>query len=382
VVAVTRSGDELALAARVADAPSEYRFSTADGVCSKDAFRPAELLLADALWDDAPDRLLVLEGNYGVLPTVLAGAAGSVTVTESSARAANLCERNAASNGIDVDISLVADPASVDGEFDAVAYAPKPYTPLDVAAQRVANAVELLASGGSVYLAAADDAGASRYESYLGEILGDATEVLERDGCRVFRGTRSEASLAGSTTAPTYVEPRTLSPTVDGVGLELVSVPGLFAASALDHGTRLLAETASVADGDRVLDLCCGYGALGAYAAASADCDVWLTDDDRVATACAECSLDATGVEGTVVTADGVNGVRGQAFDTILSNPPTHAGDGVLRQLFDGARDVLASDGELWVVHHRDLDLRRFLSAFERVERAATGEEHVVLRVF
>ncbi|MFC3476692.1 methyltransferase [Halobacterium litoreum] len=379
---MTRSGEELALEARVDDAPPEYRFRTADGVCSKDAFRPAELLLADALWEDASDRLLVLEGNYGVVPTVLAGAAGRVAVTESSARAANLCERNAASNDADVDVSLVADPASVGGEFDAVAYAPKPYTPLDVAAQRIANAAELLAPGGRVYVAAADDAGASRYESYLGEVLGDASEVLAHDRCRVLRATRSEAPGAGSAEAPTYVEARALAPTVDGVDLELVSVPGLFAASALDHGTRLLAETVAVADGDRVLDLCCGYGALGAYAAASADCEVWLTDDDRVATACAECSLDATGVEGTVVTADGANGVRGRTFDTILSNPPTHAGDGVLRELFAGARDVLAADGELWAVHHRDLDLRRHLSAFETIEEREAGEEHVVLRVF
>jgi len=33
----------------------------------------------------------------------------------------------------------------------------------------------------------------------------------------------------------------------------------------------------------------------------------------------------------------------------------------------------------LWVVHHRELDLRSLLEGFERVARVAEGEEHVVL---
>ncbi|MFB6071547.1 MAG: class I SAM-dependent methyltransferase [Halobacterium sp.] len=387
VVDVRRAPYEVALEARVSEEPSTFRFETADGVCSKLSLRTAELLLAEALWDAAADggieSLLVLEGNYGVAGTLLAGVVADVATTESSARAAALCRRNAAVNDADVDVALVADPASVGGEFDAVAYAPKPYTPLDVAAQRLANAASLLAADGDLYVAAEQNAGLSRYESSLGEIGGAANELRSRGDCSVLgAGRPSELD------APTYVEPRQLDASVAGVDLSLVAVPGVFSATELDHGTRLLAETAAVADGDRVLDLCCGYGALGAWAAKSADCDVWLTDHDRVATACAECSLDASGVEGTVVTADCLAGVDDRTFDAILSNPPTHAGDDVLRELFDGAADVLAADGVCWLVHHRDLDLRPHLAGFDRVERAAfdrveratTGAEHVVLR--
>ncbi|SEV87497.1 16S rRNA (guanine1207-N2)-methyltransferase [Halobacterium jilantaiense] len=171
--------------------------------------------------------------------------------------------------------------------------------------------------------------------------------------------------------------------TVDGVPLSLVSVPGVFAATGLDHGTRLLLETARVMDGDRVLGLCCGYGAAGVWAAKTGGSAVTLTDDDRPATRCAECSLAASGVDGEVVTADGTAGVEERRFDTVLCNPPTHAGDGVLRDLFEGARRVLSSDGTLWVVDHRDLDFRPQLSAagFGGVDRVAVGEEHVVLAV-
>jgi 16S rRNA (guanine1207-N2)-methyltransferase len=55
-------------------------------------------------------------------------------------------------------------------------------------------------------------------------------------------------------------------------------VPRLFAASGFNGGTRLLLGEVDIADGDRVLDLCCGYGAIGAYAGRIVDCELWLSD--------------------------------------------------------------------------------------------------------
>jgi 23S rRNA (guanine1835-N2)-methyltransferase len=62
-----------------------------------------------------------------------------------------------------------------------------------------------------------------------------------------------------------------------------------------------------------------------------------------------------------------------------LCNPPTHAGDGVLSELFTGVSDVLASDGQLSIVHHCGLDLRSHLTHFGTIERRRTGDEHIVL---
>jgi 16S rRNA (guanine1207-N2)-methyltransferase len=367
-------GDELALESRVDDARPTYRFRTADGVHSKSSFRDSELLLLEELWDAQTGRLLCPEANYGVVGTVLAGATTDVRMTESSARAARLCRRNAARNGTDATVSLLADLRELSGAYDAVAYAPKPYTPLAVGKRRIADSLAALRPGGDLYVAATERAGAARYEDCLREVAASVESVTERDGCRLFRATRGE-----SFSPPAYVTCRRLEPTVNGVDLSLRSVPGLFAAAGLDAGTRLLLENAGVADGERVLDLCSGYGAIGAHAAGAADCEVHLSDDDRVATACAERSLEATGVDGTVVTADCTRGVADRTFDRVLCNPPTHAGDGVLSTLFAGTHDVLAADGELRLVHHRTLDLSTHLAPFETVERLETGTEHVVL---
>lgn len=369
-----RAPYELALESRVPGARPVYRFDTADGVCSKRSFRTAELLLVESLWEADLGRLLCPAANYGVVGIVLAERAAAVRMVESSARAAQLCRLNADRNDVDLTTSLAADITGLEGTFDTVAYAPKPYTPIAVGKQYLAESLSTLRPGGRLYLAASKRTGLTRYERCLRELAASVEQRTDRDGCSLLVGTRP-----ASFDPPTYVSPRTLRPAVDGTTLSLVTVPGLFSASGLDDGTRLLLETTAVEDGETVLDLCCGYGAVGAYAARVADCEVWLSDADRVATSCAECSLRASDVDGTVVTADCVEGVADQRFDRVLCNPPTHAGSGVLAELFDGAHDVLAADGTLLVVHHRDLELRSHLSRFDRIERVRTGDDHVVL---
>jgi 16S rRNA (guanine1207-N2)-methyltransferase len=365
---------ESALEARVFDESRTYRFRAADGVVSKDALRPAALALLERLWERDPGRLLCPEANSGVVGTVAAVRADRTVMTESSARAAALCERNAAENDADATVRLRADLSRLDPTFDTVAYAPKGYAPLALGKRRVADALAALDPGGTLLLAGTARTGVDRYEATLSS-LGARVERTGAGDCDVLEATRPE-----TVDPPTYVTPRRLDPTVDGTDCSLVAVPGVFAAGGLDHGTRLLAESVSVADGERVLDLCCGYGALGVYAATSADAAVTMTDDDRVATRCAECSRRASGVAADVVTADCLEGVADRTFDRILSNPPTHAGSDVLAELLDGARDRLAADGRLDLVHHRSLDLREHLRGYGSVERRREGEEHVVLR--
>lgn len=369
-----RAPYELALESRVSSARPTYRFHTADGIHSKDSFRNAELLLIESLWNTDLGRLLVPEANYGVVGTVLVDCTSSVHMTESSARAVQLCERNVEKNGVDASTSLVADLGALDDTFDTVAYAPKPYTPLSVGKQRIVDALSMLEPDGSLYLTASKQTGLTRYEACLREIVATVEQLSESNGWHLLKATRLQ-----SFDAPTYLTPREINTVVNGTELSLVTVSGLFSSSMVDDGTRLLLETTTIEDGERVLDCCCGYGAIGVYAGHVADCEVWLSDDDRVATSCAECSLHTSGVDGTVVTADCVEGVAEKTFDNVLCNPPTHAGGGVLSELFAGVNDILAPDGEFTVVHHRELDFHTYLSSFETVERRRTGEEHVVL---
>lgn len=358
-----------------------FGFHTADGVASRDAFRESELALLEVLADDPPETLLVARANYGVVGVVMATFADRVRQMERSARAARLCRLNASANRVDdaTATAVAADPRTLPGPGEAVALAPRAYEPAVVVEQRIVDALAMLPAGGDLYLAARPDTGLSRYERALRDQCATTSTVRTVGDVSVLHGSRPTGY-----DPPQFVEPRRLEPTIDGTDLSLVTVPGLFSASALDEGTRRLAARVDVEDGESILDLACGYGPLGIYAARTADCTVHLTDDDVVAANCARRSASLSGVAASVdvTTGDGVAAVRNRRFDRILCNPPTHAGAGVLDELMRGARDVLAPAGRLHLVHHRGVDFDRYLDGrFERSATVASGPYQLVTAV-
>jgi 16S rRNA (guanine1207-N2)-methyltransferase len=383
------AGDgDLVLEARV-DAPRDrYAFQTRPGVHSHDAFRTPELLLLEVLWDRTPDALGCVQANWGVPGVVLADVAARVHCVDSHARTAACCRHNARVNDVasTVTVDCAATPSDVDAfaDLDAVAYAPRPYTPIAQARRRLADGLRALAPDGTLYVAGTPDAGIERYRDTLDAVHASPREVRGHGDCVVLAADRPER-----VPSTTFVDATTHRERVAGVDLALVTEPGVFSTAGIDDGTRLLLDHATVDDGDRVLDACCGAGPVGAWAATAADCDVALTDVDAVATACAKRTLDATATENdaprirdaTVHTADCLDDVRTERFDRVLSNPPTHAGDAVLDALFDGVRDVLAPGGDLRFVHHASLDFDPHRHGFAEVAVIATGDEHVVKRV-
>jgi 16S rRNA (guanine1207-N2)-methyltransferase len=360
-----RTPYELELAARIEAGPDRYGFRTADGVVSKEAFRPAALALLGVVVPDRDD-VLVVDANYGVVGTVLAHVAadGRTVLAETSARAARLCEGNLARNRADGEVARCGDLRDVDGRFDVAAYAPRSYDPVPVVTERVGQALATLEADGVLYLAAANNEGAKRYRDALGGLAGDVERVHEQGDVRVYRAGRpTEVGVPA-------VEDREITAAVRGVERSFVTRPGLFSAGHLDGGTRLLLEELPVADGDRVLDLACGYGPVGVFAATFADCTVTMTDDDTIAARYARRNAEGNGVDpDAVLAADGVAGVRGRGFDLVASNPPTHAGDGVVDELFRGARDVLDADGRFALVYNDVLAYEdRLADLFQEVE--------------
>lgn len=372
----TTDRTELRLRATIGDR-DEYSFLTADGACSPETFRTPELRLLDVLTEDPPDSLLVPEANYGVVGTVMAAFAARVWMTETSARCARLCRRNATRNGVGprTSVAITGDPRELPASVDGAALAPAAYTPAVVVEQRIADTLAALEPGGTLLVSVDAEAGARRYERTLGALAEDVGVVDDRGTVVVLRGYRPVEFEP-----PRFATHRTIRTTIATTRVVLVSYPGLFAASGLDDGTKVLAAEVDVADGERVLDLACGYGPLGVYAALAADCEVVLTDDDVVATRSARYSAERSGARiGAVTTADGVSAVRGSEFDRVLCNPPTHAGAGILRDLLAGAREVLAPGGRLDLVHHRGIDFERYLVPFDRVRRT-TRRDYTVLR--
>lgn len=332
---------------------------TRDGVVSKTEPRPTERALVDVL--DVEDRSLVVpDANYGLVgvASALSGGATHVTMTEPGARAANCCrtnvERNGASNAT---VELVPWEPETERRHDVLAFAPKRYVPTVVNRKRLLRTLTVVRPGGPCYVAIPGSESDDPYVDTLAEYCTDVSRVDTTHESSVYRADRP-ASFEPADPVDT-VEFRA---TVGEYTCRFLTQPGLFSWEDLDAGTELLLEEVSVPDGARVLDLACGYGAVGSFVGARSDCDLYATDDDAVASTFARRNYDRNGVSPvTVETADCLDAFPEQTFDVVVSNPPTHAGKGVTMKLFEGVRSALAADGAFWLVYNDVMSYERSL---------------------
>ncbi len=127
---------------------------------------------------------------------------------------------------------------------------------------------------------------------------------------------------------------------------------GVFASQGLDPGTALLIELLDPAPRDRILDLGCGWGAIGLAAAkASPEAQVILTDVNQRALRLARRNLTRNGVRNAEVrTGSFFAPVAGERFDLILTHPPYHVGREMLLQLLDQTPGYLEPNGRLLLV--------------------------------
>ncbi len=134
-----------------------------------------------------------------------------------------------------------------------------------------------------------------------------------------------------------------------GEDLTFTTDAGVFSRDGLDRGTRLLLEALPELTG-RVLDLGCGWGAVGvALGRKYPALDIVMTDINSRAVELARRNLAANGVRAEVVQGDGFQSVTGD-FDAVVTNPPIRAGKAVIYGLFAGAREHLRPGGALYAV--------------------------------
>ena len=146
------------------------------------------------------------------------------------------------------------------------------------------------------------------------------------------------------------VREREVSFTSRGRSFTAVAANGVFSKDGLDNGSALLLEKAVLPDSGRVLDLGCGWGAVGLVVkAVRPDLDVVLSDVNSRAVALARKNLERNGLAAEVVRSDGFDKVPGP-FDAVLLNPPYAAGRDVSVRLIRESYDNLNEGGSLQLV--------------------------------
>ncbi|MFN4258566.1 MAG: class I SAM-dependent methyltransferase [Gemmataceae bacterium] len=150
-----------------------------------------------------------------------------------------------------------------------------------------------------------------------------------------------------------------------GESLSFLSRPGVFCYGRLDDGARALLEVAEIERGARVLDLGCGGGANGIFAARSAGPDghIHFVDSNVRAVALAAhnaCANGLTAFETLAVPGD--DDLPIAPCDVVLANPPYYAQATIARRFLEQAKVVLRPKGAIYVVT-RQLDSTELLMA-------------------
>ena len=138
-----------------------------------------------------------------------------------------------------------------------------------------------------------------------------------------------------------------------GETLRFLTDAGVFSRGEVDFGTDVLLRALPDEMAGRVLDLGCGWGAVGVSVGKKYPaCFVTMSDVNERALNLARKNGAANGVRAEAVRSDGLEKVDGP-FDYILTNPPIRAGKQVIYRLFAQSARKLTENGELYLVIRR-----------------------------
>ena len=159
--------------------------------------------------------------------------------------------------------------------------------------------------------------------------------------------------------------------TINSKELKFQTDPVLFSPKAIDKGTFAMLSVVVFRPGDKVLDLGCGYGVVGVFAATTIGQEnVIMCDISSQAVLCARENAILNGVPKiNVLESNGFAQITDRDFTLILSNPPYHADFSVPKHFIEEGYKRLKFGGRLVMVTKRlEWYKRKFISVFGGVQ--------------
>lgn len=164
-----------------------------------------------------------------------------------------------------------------------------------------------------------------------------------------------------------------------GTEMNFLTDAGVFSKGELDTGTKVLLDALPEELSGELLDLGCGWGAIGVtlkkrYPAAS----LTLSDVNLRALGLAAENARRNGVTVECLESDGLVSLKGHQFDRIITNPPIRAGKQAIYQMFADAASCLRKGGVLDLVIRKQQGaescmkyLQTLFSHVEKLDRSA-----------
>ena len=156
------------------------------------------------------------------------------------------------------------------------------------------------------------------------------------------------------------------SQNVNDIPLEFFTSNNLFSPGGIDKGTLFMILSAEIAttngvhncdcsQSDYILDLGCGYGAVGIYfAKILSPQNVLMSDIDAKAVELATKNAEQNGVSGIkIIKSDGFKNLTMSGFTHIFSNPPYHADFGIPKHFIEKGFNRLKLGGTMHMVTKR-----------------------------
>lgn len=146
-----------------------------------------------------------------------------------------------------------------------------------------------------------------------------------------------------------------ISTTIKNVNLKFETDPSNFSPNDVDTGTLAMLSVTDFAEGDKILDLGCGYGVVGILAARLAGQEnIVMCDISESAVKQAKANAILNQVPNIDIRlSDGLRDVPDHDFTYILSNPPYHADFSVPKHFIEDGFKRLALGGKLIMVTKR-----------------------------
>ena len=146
-----------------------------------------------------------------------------------------------------------------------------------------------------------------------------------------------------------------INTTIKDIEIQLKTVEKLFSPNRVDRGTLAMLSVIDLKDDDKILDLGCGYGVVGIYAAKIiGSYNVNMTDIDAMAVKLAKENAELNGVSKiNTVQGDAYDSIEDNDFSAILVNPPYHADFSIPKRFIEKGFNRLRIGGKIYMVTKR-----------------------------
>ena len=173
--------------------------------------------------------------------------------------------------------------------------------------------------------------------------------------------------------------------TYRGIPLVFRTDAGVFSRGEVDAGTDLLLKSLPEEISGDILDLGCGWGVIGTCVARRwPKTRVTMADVNLRALELSRENAKRNRAEVRCLESDGMEAVKGERFDMVITNPPIRAGKQVIYRMFADAAECLRPGGSLILVIRKQQGaescIRYLQTLFPEVEKTAKSGGFWVLK--